>query len=657
MCHAMNRELPQTASEIRPRAGERGSALLIALLVVVILALLGLSFMLAGETESKIARNQRDAAQAGFVAEGGVRMVKRWFDAPVPGSPNAHFMPLISEMDRTQRGVDDDGDGTYKNYTQADDPAYRVIYRQGTNDPFEKPYRGTPANTLLGDEFHPDVRISDSPDASGGSAAQRDFLSRLNAELYPLFPDPARNQLARIRQIDVYGPPILIIGGQRTRYGIATVKVTATIYQYVGTPQETRIATRIVKAVLNEAPYLTGPGGPLQSCTNITETGSFSVHWGPATAVTSMDLANNIDSKIDSSIPYKPNSYNFIEPDMNGDGTHPCTTGVAGSAPDDMDCDGTLDFNNWLSDPTGVDDPWIRFVSQSTVTSGGITGTCSTNDCQPMPFYMASRTPHLGTGDKDHSNLFQLATRDLCPVYDYAFWKNVALSGGDNVYYYQYAGPGPKYRLPGQVTTAQTFQEIVTGKSGVFFFDTTDSTAPSGTNLPTISMSGTSDSITSGGFIYLNANLSTNGSGSVLYPRQLIAPGEPFIDTNGNNKYDPDESFIDVTYPGALGAAYVKNGIHKVADGSVRQDPAIDAGSAGKWMANINFAGVLYISGAYDAQGNWTFFGTVVTKAGMPGNNAGTPDFYWDERLIKDQWPPVDLNIPRTVISAWQTDL
>src|SRR5262249_27007655 len=140
MRHAMM-ETPRTAGSAGAGPGERGSALVIALLVVVILALLGLSFMLAGETESKIARNQRDAAQAGFVAEGGVRMVKKWFDAPT--GANAHLVPNTGQMDRTLRWVDDDGDGTYVPYASATDPTYRVMYREVTNDPFEKPYRGT----------------------------------------------------------------------------------------------------------------------------------------------------------------------------------------------------------------------------------------------------------------------------------------------------------------------------------------------------------------------------------------------------------------------------------------------------------------------------------------------------------------------------------
>src|SRR5262245_60079901 len=77
---------------------QRGSAMVIAVLIVVILTLLGLAFMLAGDTESKIARNQRDAAQAGFIAEGGVRAVKKWFD--YPSGPASHLVPTVAQMDR-----------------------------------------------------------------------------------------------------------------------------------------------------------------------------------------------------------------------------------------------------------------------------------------------------------------------------------------------------------------------------------------------------------------------------------------------------------------------------------------------------------------------------------------------------------------------------
>ena len=88
---------------------ERGSALVVALLIMVIMTLLGLAFTLVGETEAKIARNQRDASQASYAAEGGVRMVRKWFEAP--SGTLAYMVPTVSQMNRTLRYVDPDNDG------------------------------------------------------------------------------------------------------------------------------------------------------------------------------------------------------------------------------------------------------------------------------------------------------------------------------------------------------------------------------------------------------------------------------------------------------------------------------------------------------------------------------------------------------------------
>src|SRR5437867_3007930 len=90
---------------------EKGSALVVALLIMVIMTLLGLAFVLVGETEAKIARNQRDFAQASFVSEGGARMVKKWFEAP--NGTYAYMVPTVAQMNRTLRWVDDNNDGTY----------------------------------------------------------------------------------------------------------------------------------------------------------------------------------------------------------------------------------------------------------------------------------------------------------------------------------------------------------------------------------------------------------------------------------------------------------------------------------------------------------------------------------------------------------------
>ena len=66
--------------------------------------------------------------------------------------------------------------------------------------------------------------------------------------------------------------------------------------------------------------------------------------------------------------------------------------------------------------------------------------------------------------------------------------------------------------------------------------------------------------------------------------------------------------------------------------------------------------GLLYVSGTFDSQGTPLYYGSVVTKAGMNGSMAGTPDIFWDTDL-KDNWPPPGWELPRVIITRWQTDL
>ena len=85
---------------------EEGSALVIAMLISVILALLGISFLMVAETESKLAQNEKRAAQTLYVAEAGLRTVKRWFDL----TDGSLRFPAPSVVDRTQRRIIDVND-------------------------------------------------------------------------------------------------------------------------------------------------------------------------------------------------------------------------------------------------------------------------------------------------------------------------------------------------------------------------------------------------------------------------------------------------------------------------------------------------------------------------------------------------------------------
>src|SRR5882724_10378367 len=73
----------------RIRKNDRGSALLVSLMVMVGLSLLGLGFVAISETESTIAKNQSQALQTLTIAEAGAKMAVEWFQDPVWGMTNA----------------------------------------------------------------------------------------------------------------------------------------------------------------------------------------------------------------------------------------------------------------------------------------------------------------------------------------------------------------------------------------------------------------------------------------------------------------------------------------------------------------------------------------------------------------------------------------
>src|SRR6185503_18225680 len=68
---------------------ERGSALLVSLMVIVGLSLLGLGFVAISETETAIAKNQQNVLQTQAIAEAGAKLVVEWFQDPVWSQLNA----------------------------------------------------------------------------------------------------------------------------------------------------------------------------------------------------------------------------------------------------------------------------------------------------------------------------------------------------------------------------------------------------------------------------------------------------------------------------------------------------------------------------------------------------------------------------------------
>ena len=610
---------------------EKGSAMIISVLVTAIMSLLGISYLLMADTENKIAENEKLSAQALYFGEGTVREVKRWFDRPpydtVLGLLNL-VQPTTGVMNRTLRMIDADGPGPTA-AVAADGTAGKPYYKVGVDndgngheDIFEKPYRTAWKDMLVGTEAGPDIRID-----RGANAATATFLDDLRDKIAPAFPASAAGMLARVKTIDIYAPPYLNVAGAWTRYGMATVKATVEIVKTpVGGPSQV-VATRVVKAVLNETPY-PGPFGPLHSCDTLNWNGNFHVHWGTSTAVGDADPKKG---KLPDSIPRD------VPPSAGIDLLH----GWQSPAQDAV----WTALKNGL-EGKAIEDPWWRLVI------GGVD--------QDFPGVMTQQIVAPSANSPDGSNVFHRMDPVVpCPEFDYDTWKMIAQSGGPDVHYYAWDnGTSFSENGTGPVTD---FRTLTDNKTGLYFFDTMDGNAPNGagTNLtPEIDLNG--GSYLAKGFVYVNTTeWRTTGLGGRSV--DMIWPGEPFRDSNQNGVYDAGEAWINLNYTGisttnpstapvaAKNDLYDPTGIGGGLPVRNQYGPLITGQTASLW-------GVLYVAGDLDAKGNANYYGSVVSKGGTASKMAGNPDLWWDAR-IKDNWPPPGWELPRVIITRWETDL
>ena len=69
-------------------------------MIMVILTMMGVTFLVLSEQENKISINSRDHAQALYLAEAAVNVGLTWFNDP---SSTNNFLPAPNEMNRTLR--------------------------------------------------------------------------------------------------------------------------------------------------------------------------------------------------------------------------------------------------------------------------------------------------------------------------------------------------------------------------------------------------------------------------------------------------------------------------------------------------------------------------------------------------------------------------
>lgn len=603
------------------RRDERGSAMVIALLVAFVMSVMGVSFLLMAQAESNIARNERLGVQALYAAESVAEVVTRWFDAP----GGAIGFPPDAAVDRTLRELLDESD-PYGSPALLQNGGTRPRYKQGIDevtpagdDLFERPYRGADVHALLGTREGPDMLIEGLPGTDAG-----DFLSTLGDTLWGDF--PGRGLRARVVSIRVFAPPYVEVGGVWGRYGMGTIEVDVAIERQVDAVTET-LARRAVTAVIAEAPYR-GPYGPLHSCADLTLTGSPpGPHWGAVTAQGRMTLFASDVTELPLGVPRRIPSAGPI------DRQWPLTESAMG------DLEERIEYQD-------VVDPFFRALSAGPIVGIGVT------DEQPV----ASASPAV----LDRSYLFQNLAAIGCPLYDYETWKAIATSGAPNVRYFEWTGSG--FRENGHAPTA-SFRVLTDGGEGIYFFDTVDGLEPADDDGDGVLDNLTPPVVVSGGtwsfrgVIFLNAT-SFKTTGLTGVTRTLNAPGEPWVDLNGDDVYTTADTFHNLRYPTTLAGPFVTDRFDyydeaympPVGPSEIRNEygPSIDA--------SVSLEGILFTSGRFEATGDARHSGSIVARGGVTqtpaDGTAPVPEIYWDQR-IRTGWPPDGWGLPRVVVTSW----
>jgi hypothetical protein len=217
---------------------QRGAALILTVIVIMVLTTLGMAMVAFSTTEEKSASSYRDTLQTRSLAEGGVRIVQMMFSKPT----DRVLVPVYNAG--SAAGANWDYYGTTQAATETQLNAIGIFrkdrpggitpskYVGGTNIFFNGPFGQTWGSTF-GGAYSPtaasdyyDVKLNCINPSTNAVVTNCWLNSKINTALLQGSTD-WNLRSGQITDISFYAPPI-VNGAQ---YGIATVRVTAAKYR------------------------------------------------------------------------------------------------------------------------------------------------------------------------------------------------------------------------------------------------------------------------------------------------------------------------------------------------------------------------------------------------------------------------------------------
>ena len=360
----------------------KGSALLITLMVLVVLSLTGLSFIFLADTENAISNNYYKAMSTLVTAQTGVYLVNSWFNSP---ARTADLVPKAADMEfRLRADAEYDSDASHDTYWKNQGVALGGV----TYVPFDKPYVGTDGATTVYQQFFGTETAPDVVIALGGNGDT--YLTAMNTALFG--PDAP----TRIASITLYAPPVGPYPDDPTdprnqAYAICTALVVAENLN----PSGDVVSTRRVRGIITDINYsVAGEAWDVDGVIDVN--GSIRTHWGNIKTTESLD----------------DNNANFAAP---GGPYYVGPTGTVGYCATLMQTYDAGAGAQWILarsdlDGTWLQDPWLLVRSRKdlnyskhglNVACGGFNTALPANPGQALIPPLGMTDPSAGNNDQN----------------------------------------------------------------------------------------------------------------------------------------------------------------------------------------------------------------------------------------------------------------